>query len=100
MNGWQLVSRMSVKKFLVSIQLILPVVLIISLLVLAFDANADDHDKPSMELLEFLGEWQTKDGEWVDPMRFLDIDDKDLSRKQRDRDPHSKVNVNEDIRDD
>lgn len=91
---------MSVKKLLISMQLILPVVLMISLLALAFDANAKDQDKPSMELLEFLGEWQTKDGEWVDPMRFLDIDDKDLSRKQQDRDPHSKVNVNEDIRDD
>jgi hypothetical protein len=91
---------MSVKKLLISIQLILPVILMISLLVLAFDAHAGDREKPSMELLEFLGEWQTKDGEWVDPMRFLDIDEKDLSQKQRDRDPHSKVNVNEDIRDD
>ncbi|MGD8569349.1 MAG: hypothetical protein PVJ39_14775 [Gammaproteobacteria bacterium] len=91
---------MSVKKLLISIQLILPVILMISLLVLAFDAHAGDRENPSMELLEFLGEWQTKDGEWVDPMRFLDIDEKDLSQKQRDRDPHSKVNVNEDIRDD
>lgn len=26
---------------------------------------------PSLELLEFLGEWETKDGDWVDPMQFV-----------------------------
>ena len=28
----------------------------------------DDASMPSMELLEFLGEWETEDGEWVDPI--------------------------------
>ena len=27
----------------------------------------EDTDAPSMELLEFLGSWETDDGEWVDP---------------------------------
>ena len=35
-------------------------------------------DAPSMALLEFLGEWETPDGEWFDPMEFepwsLDMD--------------------------
>jgi hypothetical protein len=28
----------------------------------------DDASMPSMELLEFLGEWETEDGEWLDPI--------------------------------
>ena len=28
----------------------------------------DDASMPSMELLEFLGEWETEDGEWIDPI--------------------------------
>jgi hypothetical protein len=33
---------------------------------------AEDTDMPSMELLEFLGSWETDDGEWVDPAQFED----------------------------
>ncbi len=28
-------------------------------------------DAPSLELLEFLGEWETGDGEWQDPLEFM-----------------------------
>jgi hypothetical protein len=28
----------------------------------------DDTTMPSIELLEFLGEWETEDGDWIDPM--------------------------------
>ena len=28
-------------------------------------------DSPSLELLEFLGEWETDDGAWVDPFSLL-----------------------------
>lgn len=28
-------------------------------------------DAPSVELLEFLGDWETKEGEWQDPMEFI-----------------------------
>jgi len=31
-------------------------------------------DTPSMELLEFLGEWETKEGEWVDPSTLMDTE--------------------------
>lgn len=28
-------------------------------------------DAPSLELLEFLGDWQADDGEWQDPLDFM-----------------------------
>lgn len=28
-------------------------------------------DAPSLELLEFLGDWETKEGEWQDPLDFM-----------------------------
>ena len=28
-------------------------------------------DAPSVELLEFLGDWETNDGEWQDPLDFM-----------------------------
>ncbi len=31
-------------------------------------------DSPSLEFLEFLGEWETSDGEWIDPA-MLESDD-------------------------
>lgn len=30
-------------------------------------AAAIAEEPPSMALLEFLGEWETQDGEWIDP---------------------------------
>jgi hypothetical protein len=27
----------------------------------------EPEDSPSVEMLEFLGEWQTKEGDWFDP---------------------------------
>ena len=86
----------SAKKILTQVQLaLIPAGLILLLVTIALDAKAASDDKPSMELLEFLGEWQTKDGEWVDPMRFLSVKDEDLSK-----DPVTKVNVKEDRQND
>ena len=34
---------------------------------------AEDTDMPSMEFVEFLGSWETDDGEWVDPTQFEDL---------------------------
>jgi len=85
-------NKPSVEKFLEQVQLaLIPVALIVLLITIALDAKAADDEKPSMELLEFLGEWQTKDGEWVDPMRFLNVSDSDLNGNQA-----TKVNVKED----
>ena len=89
-------NKLSAEKFLALVQLaLIPVALFVLLISIALDANAADEEKPSMELLEFLGEWQTKDGEWVDPMRFLSVNDSDL-----DKNPVTKVNVNEDRQND
>ena len=33
-------------------------------------------DEPSLELLEFLAEWQGEDGEWLDPIEFADYEEK------------------------
>ena len=30
-------------------------------------AVAQDADTPPLELLEFLGQWETEDGEWISP---------------------------------
>ncbi|NOZ54668.1 MAG: hypothetical protein GXP08_16290 [Gammaproteobacteria bacterium] len=45
-------------------------------------ANAASGEPVSMELLEFLGEWQTEEGDWVDPMRFLNVSENDLDSEQ------------------
>lgn len=89
---------MSVERVLSLLQIaLIPIALIIILLSIAMDAKAanSDDDHPSMELLEFLGEWQTKDGEWVDPMRFLNVSEEDLKKE-----PFAKVKVDEVTRDD
>jgi hypothetical protein len=39
-------------------------VLAVPLMVLAADA-------PSLELLEFLGDWESSDGKWQDPLDFM-----------------------------
>lgn len=39
-------------------------VLAVPLMVFAADA-------PSLELLEFLGDWESADGEWQDPLDFM-----------------------------
>jgi hypothetical protein len=34
----------------------------------------EDTEAPSMELLEFLGAWETADGEWIDPEEMEQIE--------------------------
>ena len=89
-------NKPPVERFLTQVQLaLIPAALFLLLLTIALDAKAAGEDKPSMELLEFLGEWQTKDGEWVDPMRFLTVSDADLEK-----DPVTRVNVKEETQND
>ena len=45
-------------------------------------AYAETDETPSMEFLEFLGEFQTEDGEWVDPLDLLDMEQSESLRKQ------------------
>jgi len=33
-------------------------------------AHETDSQSPSIEMLEFLGEWETEDGDWIDPTQI------------------------------
>ncbi len=35
--------------------------------------STEDTEMPSLELLEFLGDWETDDGEWIDPEELEQI---------------------------
>jgi hypothetical protein len=41
--------------------------------ILQADSEQED-GTPSLDLLEFLGEWESSDGEWLDPADFEDND--------------------------
>ena len=41
---------------------------------LADDKYAQLEESPSMELLEFLGNWETTESQWLDPMLLTDDD--------------------------
>ncbi|MEE8259450.1 MAG: hypothetical protein V3R14_00475 [Nitrospinaceae bacterium] len=36
-------------------------------------APKENTEMPSLELLEFLGDWETEDGEWIDPEELEQI---------------------------
>lgn len=64
---------MRVNRFLVAV---LFLIMFFSVLLLAQDHGLnvtnmnnqkDEVESPSMELLEFLGNWETEGGEWIDP---------------------------------
>ncbi len=38
---------------------------------LAADPSTEPNETPSLELLEFLGAWETEDGQWQDPLQLL-----------------------------
>jgi len=38
---------------------------------LAADPATESDETPSLELLEFLGAWETDDGQWQDPLQLL-----------------------------
>lgn len=46
--------------------------LLLASMPLGMPIAADAVESPSLELLEFLGNWETKDGEWLDPMELLE----------------------------
>ena len=35
--------------------------------------KSEDTEMPSLEFLEFLGDWETEDGEWIDPEELEQI---------------------------
>ncbi len=32
-----------------------------------------EEETPSIDLLEFLGDWETQGGQWIDPTQFVEI---------------------------
>ena len=46
---------------------------ILLILSLALSPNAFADEPPEMALLEFLGEWETNDGEWLDPSELEEL---------------------------
>ena len=85
-------NKLSAERILSIVQMaLIPIAVFVLLISIALDAKAANDERPSMELLEFLGEWQTDDGEWIDPMRFMIIAEEDLESANT-----VKVNVNED----
>ena len=48
----------------------------------------EEAEMPSLELLEFLGDWETEDGEWIDPeeleqIAITDQEQKNENEKQK-----------------
>lgn len=44
-------------------------------------AGTEESEMPSLELLEFLGDWETDDGEWIDPEELEQIALSDQEQK-------------------
>ncbi len=54
-----------------------PSLLLLTMILCSSPTKADnytDATRPSLEFLEFLGEWETKSGDWIDPESFEDKD--------------------------
>lgn len=56
--------------------------LLLGLMVYGAGSAEDVTQKPSIELLEFLGDWETRDGEWLDPLQLLDEIKAEAQQKQ------------------
>lgn len=54
----------------------MPVRPLLSALFLVFYSQvAWAEETPSVELLEFLGQWETRDGDWIDPTQYIENPD-------------------------
>jgi len=64
---------------------LVPAVVLLATIVIA--APPQEESQPDMDFLEFLGSWQTRDGQWVDPMQVEDLPPGELEveRDSRDR---------------
>lgn len=68
----------------------------------AADALAEDQTvaPPSLEFLEFIGQWETDDGEWISPDQLLNGDFIQLLDVAVQQSPDSSTNSNDDDDDD
>ncbi len=73
-NGWRKSTTVWVNRYQLLAALIL--------LNMIATVYAENDDSPSMEFLEFLGEFQTDDGEWIDPINLLDMEQSEPKREQ------------------
>lgn len=44
--------------------------------------TSEESETPSLEFLEFLGDWETEDGEWIDPEELDQIALTDSEQKE------------------
>lgn len=44
---------------------------------------AEEAQTPSAGFLEFLGEWETSDGQWQDPIEFSELDDTAIQQVEK-----------------
>ena len=60
---------------------------IIGLLLWYVQAYADggQTEQPSMELLEFLGDAENIDGEWLDPLNMIELHDNEQPTTQQEK---------------
>lgn len=82
MRSWNFISGWRMKKTLVDKHWL---IILFFCAFTVFDLNANEDETPSMELLEFLGEWETQDGEWFDPVNFLDQQERDTAVAQEEQ---------------
>ena len=57
----------------------------ISSLMLPQQIRADEDTPPSLEFLEFLADWESDQGEWIDPLQMQQLAD----------DEHTEVQAND-----
>ena len=62
-------------------------VALILLCMFAIPVRATEQDRPSMELLEFLGDWSVDEDGWLDP---AELEEMDLPEQERDNNETAK----------
>ncbi|KPJ90086.1 MAG: hypothetical protein AMJ53_14910 [Gammaproteobacteria bacterium SG8_11] len=49
------------------------------------EPEAESEETVSLEFLEFLGEFQTEDGEWIDPVNLLEMEQSQSKRNDEEQ---------------
>ena len=51
-------------------------------------AKDKEFETPSLEFLEFLGEWTNSENQWIDPLSMKQIEEKDRDASTKEGDKH------------
>lgn len=70
---WIFICGFPMKKIMPGRYLFAVMLFVLSVCGAAGQTLENDQDLPSLELLEFLGEWETENGEWIDPVEMDQI---------------------------